>query len=172
MSRISRAALLAFVAATLAGSCLHFVHALFPSGLTALLAPVNESIWEHLKILVWPCALGSVPLLRREPDSLGARAFSLLLAAGLMLGAGWLYHGVLGGHALLFDVVLYVLCMAVCFLLPALLGGPFWRETARLWCALAAALMVLMLVFTWLPPGCALFQEFPEAGGFQPPSGS
>ena len=101
MSRISKAALLAFAVATLAGSCLHFVYALFPNGLTAVLAPVNESIWEHLKILVWPCVLGAVPLLRREPDGLGARAFSLLLAAGLMLAAGWLYHGVLDGRALL-----------------------------------------------------------------------
>ena len=88
MSRISKAALLAFAVATLAGTCLHFVYALFPNGLTAVLAPVNESIWEHLKILVWPCVLGAVPLLRREPDGLGARAFSLLLAAGLMLAAG------------------------------------------------------------------------------------
>ena len=101
MSRISKAALLAFAVATLAGSCLHFVYALFPNGLTAVLAPVNESIWEHLKILVWPCVLWAVPLLRREPDGLGGRAFSLLLAAGLMLAAGWLYHGALDGRALL-----------------------------------------------------------------------
>ena len=162
MSRISKAALLAFAVATLAGSCLHFVYALFPNGLTAVLAPVNESIWEHLKILVWPCVLGAVPLLRREPDGLGARAFSLLLAAGLMLAAGWLYHGVLDGHALLFDVVLYVLCMGVCFLLPAFLRGSFWREKARLWCGLVLALMVLMVVFTWLPPDAALFHELPK----------
>ena len=159
MSRISKAALLAFAVATLAGSCLHFVYALFPNGLTAVLAPVNESIWEHLKILVWPCVLGAVPLLRREPDGLVARAFSLLLAAGLMLAAGWLYHGALDGRALLFDVVLYVLCMGVCFLLPAFLRGSFWQEKARLWCALVLALMVLMVVFTWLPPDAALFHE-------------
>ena len=162
MSRISKAALLAFAVATLAGSCLHFVYALFPNGPTAVLAPVNESIWEHLKILVWPCVLGAVPLLRREPDGLGARAFSLLLAAGLMLAAGWLYHGVLAGRARLFDVVLYVLCMGVCFLLPAFLRGSFWQEKARLWCGLVLALMVLMVVFTWLPPDAALFHELPK----------
>ena len=86
MSRISKAALLAFAVATLAGSCLHFVYALFPNGLTAVLAPVNESIWEHLKILVWPCVLGAVPLLRREP------------AVGTVCSlAGWAHAG--GGLA-------------------------------------------------------------------------
>ena len=81
MSRLSKAALITFVVATLAGSCLHFLYALWPNGLTALLAPVNESLWEHVKILYWPCLLSGVLLVRREPESLGARAFSLLLSA-------------------------------------------------------------------------------------------
>ena len=159
MPRLSGKLLTAFVITTLAGACLHFFYDFVPNPTVALIAPVNESIWEHLKILVWPCVLGAVPLLRREPDGLGARAFSLLLAAGLMLAAGWLYHGALDGRALLFDVVLYVLCMGVCFLLPAFLRGSFWQEKARLWCGLVLALMVLMVVFTWLPPDAALFHE-------------
>lgn len=72
MSRLSKAALITFVVATLAGSCLHFVYALWPNGLTALLAPVNESLWEHVKILYWPCLLSGILLVRREPESLGA----------------------------------------------------------------------------------------------------
>lgn len=161
MSRLSRGTLLAFALATLAGSCLHFLYQIFPNALTALLAPVNESVWEHLKILCWPCVAGAVPLLRREPDSLGARAFSLLAAAGLMLGAGWLWHGVLGGESLLFDVVLYVACMGLFFLLPALLRGTFWQDRRKLWAALAAVLLALVILFTWLPPEAALFRELP-----------
>ena len=48
---VSLCPVITFVVATLAGSCLHFVYALWPNGLTALLAPVNESLWEHVKIL-------------------------------------------------------------------------------------------------------------------------
>ena len=43
MSRLSKAALITFVVATLAGSCLHFVYALWPNGLTALLAQWRRS---------------------------------------------------------------------------------------------------------------------------------
>ena len=46
--------LLAFVLAVLAGAGLHFVYGLCPNGVTALFSPVNESIWEHTKILFWP----------------------------------------------------------------------------------------------------------------------
>ena len=35
----------------LAGSALHFLYDLWPNPLTAVFAPVNESVWEHLKLL-------------------------------------------------------------------------------------------------------------------------
>lgn len=164
MSRVSKATLAAFVAATLAGSCLHFLYLLLPNVLTALLAPVNESLWEHLKILYWPCLVAGLLLLRREGNNLGERAFALLLAAAAMEGVAWLYHGVLGGHSLLFDVVLYVVCMGLFFLLPAFLQGTFWKDTRKLWAALAVLLGVLIVVFTWLPPDNMLFQEFLQTG--------
>lgn len=137
MSRLSKAALITFVVATLAGSCLHFVYALWPNGLTALLAPVNESLWEHVKILYWPCLLSGILLVRREPESLGARAFSLLLSAAVMLGVGYLYHVVLEGDSLFFDVALYVLVMAAFFLLPcfsALPSGAAHACSGWCWC--------------------------------------
>ena len=140
MSRLSKAALITFVVATLAGSCLHFLYALWPNGLTALLAPVNESLWEHVKILYWPCLLSGVLLVRREPESLGARAFSLLLSAAVMLGVGYLYHVVLEGDSLFFDVALYVLVMAAFFLLPCFLRTPVWSRTRLLWVVLVLAL--------------------------------
>ena len=43
-----------FVCAVLAGVGLHFLYARFPCTLSALLSPVRESLWEHIKILYWP----------------------------------------------------------------------------------------------------------------------
>lgn len=43
-----------FVCAVLAGVGLHFLYARFPCTLSALLSPVCESLWEHIKILYWP----------------------------------------------------------------------------------------------------------------------
>ena len=162
MSRLSKAALITFVVATLAGSCLHFVYALWPNGLTALLAPVNESLWEHVKILYWPCLLSGVLLVRREPESLGARAFSLLLSAAVMLGVGYLYHVVLEGDSLFFDVALYVLVMAAFFLLPCFLRTPVWSRTRLLWVVLVPALGAATFVFTWCPPDGLLFRDPPR----------
>lgn len=39
---------------------IHFIHDLFPSFLTSIIAPVNESIWEHMKIIYTSILLSSV----------------------------------------------------------------------------------------------------------------
>ena len=47
-----------FAAAAAASVCLgcawHFLYDWYPHFLVGLFAPVNESVWEHLKLLFWP----------------------------------------------------------------------------------------------------------------------
>ena len=159
MPRLSKGELAAFIVATLAGSCLHFVHTLLPCPLTALFAPVSESLWEHAKLLYWPTLISGLLL----KDRLGARAFSLLLGTALMLVIGYLYHIPLGGESLLFDIILYVLSMAVCLLLPYFLDGEIWQKGQGILVLLALALGVVLMVFTFLPPAGLLFTDLSGA---------
>lgn len=160
MSRPSRSVLLAFVAATLAGACLHFFYELLPNPLTACLAPVRESIWEHLKLLYWPSIAAFLVLARREGrQSLGPRMLALLLAGGVMLAAGYLYHVRLGGEHMAFDLILYVLLMAGIFLLSPLLARGWCGRQWELWTLLAVGLGGALLLFTFLPPRTALFAD-------------
>lgn len=159
VNRLPRESLLCLTTAVLAGVCLHFLYMLLPCALTAAVSPVRESLWEHVKILYWPGLAAGLFLNRREPELAGARGFSLLLAAGVMLAAGWVYHVGLEGDAFLFDIVLYVAVMALCVALPGWLRHPFWRRTGRLWWVLTAVLGGATVLFTWLPPGGALFAD-------------
>ena len=43
---------LAFGIAVLAGTGLHFLYDVCPAPLVGLFAPVNESVWEHLKLFL------------------------------------------------------------------------------------------------------------------------
>ncbi len=52
------------VIAALLGSAMHFLYELLPSVPTAVLAPVNESPWEHLKLLFYPTLLSAFYLTR------------------------------------------------------------------------------------------------------------
>lgn len=156
-----RRILIAFVLAVLGGTLLHFAYDFFPNAVTAVFAPVSESIWEHLKLIYWPYLIAFFFLARKEPKSFPAAwLFSLLLISALLLGAGYVYHILCGGEALFFDIALYVLLMATGFFLPRLLGKVSWSGwlTAFLWIAVIALGFVL-LVFTWYPPRGLLFVD-------------
>lgn len=164
MWKPSRKILITFAVATIAGAALHFAYALFPNMITALFSPVNESVWEHVKLLFWPYLVAL--LLLTKGGGKGCRApwlLSLLVVCGLMLGVGYIYYILMGGTATAFGPVLYVVLMAIGFVLPSVL---WWAATVRWVDAIYLAVIVLgmsVLMFTSLPPNCLLFTDLSGA---------
>lgn len=155
MRSMDRKTLRIFFLATVAGAALHFLYALWPNLATAVLSPVNESLWEHGKLLLWP-GLAAL-LLEPEEGGRAERCACLLLAVAGMLAAGWCYHGLLGGESVTVDILLYVAMSAVAFLPPPRLSlGRRWRLPLFVATALLAA---SFLVFTVLPPDGPLFTD-------------
>ena len=104
---------LVFTLAVLGGAALHFLYDVWPNPLTAVLAPVNESVWEHLKLLYWPM-LAAALVLARGPRRIAVWAgfFPAIVLQPVFLLA--LYYGLraLGVQGLAVDLTLYVLTMA------------------------------------------------------------
>ena len=99
----------------LAGSALHFLYDLWPNPLTAVFAPVSESVWEHLKLLYWPFLAAAFVLARGADDARGrwcGLLVGLLAAPLLLLGAYYPLRYGFGMHGLPLDLILYVLAMA------------------------------------------------------------
>lgn len=161
MWRVSKKMLTAFVAATLCGACLHFVYAMLPNPVTALFSPVNESLWEHVKILFWPYLVAALVLTRGGEKGCRAPWFlSAVLLSAAMLALGYLYHITLGGESLAVDVGIYVLLMAAGFLLPGVLAKVGEKPMARDALTLAViALAAALVLFTFLPPDQILFTD-------------
>ena len=78
---------LVFTLAVLGGAALHFLYDVWPNPLTAVLAPVNESVWEHLKLLYWPFLAAAFVLGRGRRKRPLVRAAGG--AAGRALAAAW-----------------------------------------------------------------------------------
>lgn len=160
MPRLSKKALLIFVVATLAGACLHFLYDLFPNPVTAILSPVNESLWEHLKILVWPFLVLMLVLTNKgEKGDRGPWYLALVMIGTVMLGVGYLYHVVAGGASLGFDICLYVLLMGAGFLLSALFDHSAIRDRSDVLGLVVLAVTVAILLFTFLPPNNIFFTD-------------
>ena len=115
---MKKAFLISFFAAAILGAAWHFLHHALPCPLTALLAPVNESVWEHLKLLYFPpLAVGFVVSFRWKQAQRrfwSAMAAVLLLMPAVLMGVFYTLTAGFGVKAnLAFAIVLYSITLAL-----------------------------------------------------------
>lgn len=155
-----------FLFTAIAGTLLHFLYDW--SGQSLLTAPfsaVNESIWEHMKLLFFPmllfAAVESRFLAGKYPNFWWAKLAGI--SAGLLLipVLYYTYTGALGISADLFNITIFFIAAGVtCFLETLLLqaGNPAWPyPLAAIFLLLLLA--VLFVLFTFSPPQIPLFQD-------------
>lgn len=84
-----------WIGTVLLGIGLHALYAWRPIPLLGLFSPVNESVWEHLKLLYWPflavCGLLS-PRVPSLPAFWGAACSSLLTMPPVLMGIWYTAH--------------------------------------------------------------------------------
>lgn len=146
----------------LGGAALHFLYDLWPNALTACFAPVNESVWEHGKLLFWPMLAAGFLQQRGAKDR---RQYwrgvltGLLSAWGALVGAYYALRAGFGVQGLAVDIGLYVLSMAGGFSLAARL----WEKRRPEWACgltviLAGAYGAALVLFSFAPPQLPIFQ--------------
>lgn len=154
---------LAFALSLLAGVVLHFLYGWFPNPLTALVSPVNESLWEHAKLLFWPLAVSAFFLCGGEMRALAARLLAAVTAALLVVAAGYVYHVLLRGEALIVDLILYAAVMALGFWLAGPLGQLVESPgRQKLVTALACLMVAAFIWFTCAPPDTVIFADLSD----------
>lgn len=153
---------IAAVAAALAGSALHFLYDALPNPLTALISPVNESVWEHLKLLFFPTLAAALVLSWREPlpHRFWSGFFAALLAMpALLTGVYYLLAAGFAVHSTVLDIGLYFLVMLYGFSLAYRLRESGRLERAAPWLLLPIALYgASLILFSFGAPELPIFQ--------------
>ncbi len=153
------------------GTLLHFAYdASGANAAVGLFAPVNESVWEHLKMLFYPyLAFAVVEYFvygKGFRNFWSAKVFSVLAAMALIVTVFYTYSGILGRHILFVDILTFALGTAAAYAISyRIING--YRYTSR--AARATALILLAVtvvafsVFTSHPPDIGLFADPLEA---------
>ena len=169
---IPRWQLAGFVFTGILGTFLHFLFDLSgENAVAALFSAVNESIWEHMKLLFYPMvvfALMEYGFWGKEKTG-----FWCVKLKGIMLGLVlipvlyYTYTGILGTSADWFNVTIFFLAAAVAY----------WWETKLFtqekpypvpdWAAIGGILLLALVfsVLTFLPPQIPFFED-PVTGTF------
>lgn len=164
-----------FVFTAVAGTLLHF--AFDWSGenvVVALFSAVNESIWEHLKLLFYPMFIFAVVeyfFWGREIESFWCvKLIGIILGFVLIVAVYYTYTGALGVKADWFNITLFFIAAAVVYWVETKL---LQREISCLigekWAvAMIVVIAAVFTVLTFAPPHIPLLQD-PITGtyGFQ-----
>lgn len=155
-----------FIFTGVTGTLLHF---LFDwtggSGVAAIFSAVNESIWEHLKLLFYPMVIFAVAeyvFWGRDTVSFWhIKLIGILVGLALIPVVYYTYTGILGVKADWFNVAIFFLAAGVVYWVETKLfqRGFACRLDSKLAVAALALIGVLFTVFTFAPPRIPLFQD-------------
>ena len=151
--------------ATFGGTILHFLYDW--TGGNVLISPfsgVNESTWEHMKLLFWPLfpfALVQRLFFKNQENYWCVKLASIMLGLVLIPVLFYTYNGVFGKSSDWINIAIFYITAALVFLFER------WAfKQDRLKCrhprlAFAAICLVglLFVVFTFRPPEIPLFRD-------------
>jgi hypothetical protein len=148
------------------GSAMHFIYGWSGQfSFIGLFAPVNESVWEHLKLGYWSLALFAVP----EYAFLGKKSVGFVLAklAGVLVleitivSIYYAYAAVAGRDLLIVDIGSYVVGAILCQLVTMrLIGrGKHSKASNALGGLGIAVLAALFMLFTYRTPRLEIFRD-------------
>lgn len=152
---------------SLLGSFLHFFFALlgeWPP--VALIAAVNESVWEHLKLAFWPAlifALIEWPFFRGKTKNFwAAKSIGIFTMSVIIMLVFYGYTALIGHNILWLDISLFLFAVFTGQMISyRLLLRPTFASGIKI---LTVILLVLMIasfsLLTFFPPHSPLFRDY------------
>ena len=160
-----------FALTTLGGTILHFLYDW--TGGSILISPfsgVNESTWEHMKLLFWPLFLFA--LVQRlfwmhQENFWCIKLVEILLGLWLIPVLYYTCNGVFGKSPDWVNITIFYISAALVFLFEWFAFKKDWLSCKHPWLAFAAICLMggLFVAFTFAPPQIPLFRD-PLAGAY------
>ncbi len=160
-----------FAVSTLLGTILHFLYDWTgESALAAVFSGVNESTWEHMKLLYWPLFLFAVFqyfFFREEGNYWYVKLTATVLGLMLIPVLFYTYNGMLGKSPDWVNIAIFYVSAAAAFFLEwwAFRKGLLNWKHPQLGLGAMVLVGVLFVVFTFFTPQIPLFQD-PVTGGY------
>lgn len=155
-----------FVFTAVVGTLLHFLFDWTGGNVVvALFSAVNESIWEHLKLLFYPMvffALVEYFFWGRERDSFCCvKLIGNILGLVLIPVMYYTYTGSLGVKADWFNITIFFLVAGIVYWVETVLfqRGHTCRIGSKTAVVLICVIAAVFTVFTFVPPHIPLFQD-------------
>lgn len=157
--------LFGFAVTSLGGTLLHFLYDWL--GKAAWIAPfsgVNESTWEHMKLLFWPMLLYAVVqsfFFKDRGDFWCVKLRGMVLGLTLIPVIFYTYNGVIGKSPDWLNIAIFFVTAAAVYLYETRLfeGGRVKCGSPNRAVAALGGLAILFVVFTFFTPEIGIFRD-------------
>ena len=153
-----------FAFGTLAGTVLHFLYDWTGgNSIAALFSGVNESTWEHMKLLFWPLLLFALVqrFFFREENYWPVQLASILLGITMIPVLFYTWNGIFGKSPDWVNIAIFYIAAAAAYWFQwwAFRKSLFQWKHPQLSLGAILLLGALFMVFTFAAPKIPLFQD-------------
>jgi len=149
------------------GTLLHFVYEWSGNcAFIGIFGAVNESTWEHLKLLFWPAIIFSIfeyiYIGKDFQNYISAKVISIYVGIISIIIMFYTYTGIIGTHFLIIDILIFILSVVLSQYIGYKITTSEKILSDRITIIAIKALIVLtilFIVFTFYPPQLPLFED-------------
>lgn len=134
--------------------------------IVGLFTAINESTWEHLKLLFFPYFLFSIIEYyyygKNHSNFICSKFISVLLGMSLIVIIFYTYTGILGTHFVIIDILIFIICTIITYIKSynILMSDKYCSKNCNILCLIGVMLFIaLFFTFTFNPPHLKLFLD-------------
>lgn len=168
MKQLKRYALIGILFVIITGTLAHFLYEWTGENkIVGLFTPVNESVWEHMKLLFFPMLLYSIPaiqmLRKNNPCAVSSFCFGTLAGTALIPILFYAYTSLLGKSILPLDIGIFIISTVIAFYAACQLTLSCRLQSLTVALCISVMLLALcFLLFTYHPPDLPIFAQPPS----------
>ena len=165
MKHLKRYTVIGIIFVLITGTLAHFLYGWTGNNhIAGLFTPINESIWEHMKLVFFPMLIYSLIMIlkfhRKYSCITSALSFGILVGTFLIPLFYYTYTFFLGTNIFILDISTFILSIVIAFWLSYKLTLSCRLEPySPLLFILVCILFVCFLIFTCHPPNTTIFQD-------------
>ena len=151
------------------GTILHFTYEWSNNNqIVGAFSAVNESTWEHLKLLFFPMLITTIVgyfYFKEISNLLCGKVFEILTAMVFTTSVYYTYTGIIGRDIAFVNILIFILAVIVGEFVNYIVINSNFKCNKKVAVVMLIALAVLFVLFTYNTPEIGIFKD-PVTGGY------
>lgn len=151
--------IISYVVVCLFGVFSHFTYDILDFPFLKVIFPTNESIFEHLKLIVFPALFFTIfdVLYSKDKDAFKIDIFGLLVALIFLIMSYYTYSGIIGKNIDFMNILLFLISFLIFFIIRYKKITPFGKTNSVI---VLIIIILLIEIFTFKPLNIPFFTNY------------